>query len=97
MGPSRVYGPLRTRSAFTTEKQTLIETIYLDVAGPRSASRYTLLLEKLHAAQQAQEMHAAMAKRVALLHKKLVDTARRELETEAERLRKALELSRAAR
>ena len=71
---------------------------------------YQPLLDRVHAAvkpligtgkvatpQQAQEVHAAMAKRVALLHKKLVDTARRELETEAERLRKALELSRAAR
>lgn len=36
---------------------TLIESIYIDVAGDRRTSRYTILIEKLYAAEQAKKLH----------------------------------------
>jgi len=73
----------------------LIESIYIDVAGDRSASRYTLLVEKLHAATAAKRVHDAMARRVSLLHDKHIEKVRLELEAEGERLRKAIQVSKA--
>jgi len=69
----------------------LIETIYLDVTGDSGRlSRYTLLVEKLHAAERAHIAHEEMSARVSLLHLKRIRDAQRELEAEGERLRKLI-------
>lgn len=73
----------------------MIETVYLDVAGDgHRASRYTLLIEKLAAAERAKQMHDAMASRVATLHLRRIAETRRELEAEGERLRKLIKVAR---
>lgn len=73
----------------------LIETIYIDVVGDgaRRASRYTLLFEKLEAAEAAQTMHAQLAKRIAKRHAEHVAQVRKELEEEGERLRRAIQVT----
>jgi hypothetical protein len=69
----------------------LIESIYLDVAGPRTASRYTLLIERLHSAQTELGIHLAMSSRVRRVHENRIERVRRELEAEGERLRKIVQ------
>lgn len=73
----------------------MIESIYIDVAGDnaRQSSRYTLLFEKLEAAERAQIMHAQMSKRIAKRHAEHVAQVRKELEAEGERLRRAIQVT----
>lgn len=74
----------------------LIESIYIDAADTSShASRYTLLLEKLHAAEAAKNMHVAMAARVLRLHEQKILDARRAFETEGARLRALIKVAKA--
>ena len=73
----------------------MIESIYLDSADyGRHASRYTLLFEKLRAAEAAKHMHDEMAARVSALHQARIAQVRKDLEAEGERLRRAIQVSR---
>ena len=66
----------------------MIESIYIDVRDNSGrASRYTLLIEKLAAAERAKHVHEAMARRVLKLHDARIAETRAELEKEGERLR----------
>jgi hypothetical protein len=77
----------------------LIESIYLDVetdaANGARVSRYTLLIEKLAAAEGAQKMHAEMSRRVAARHRMLVAQVRSDLEAEGQRLRDLIRITKA--
>ena len=83
----------------TVEKTKLIESIYLDVgtvsAEAGRVSRYTLLIEKLAAAEGAQKMHAEMSRRVAKRHAEHVAQVRRDLEAEGQRLRDLIRVTKA--
>jgi hypothetical protein len=74
----------------------LIESIYIDVVGdgPR-ASRYILLFEQLQRCEAAKVIHDNMAKRMSARHAQYVAQARKELEEEGERLRRAIKVSKA--
>jgi hypothetical protein len=72
---------------------TLIESIYIDVAGDRRTSRYTILIEKLYAAEQAKKLHDQMMARVSHRHAQAIAQARKELEAEGERLRKIIQVA----
>jgi hypothetical protein len=66
----------------------LIESIYIDAADTSDrASRYTLLLEKLHAAESAKNLHVSMTARVLKLHEQRIADARAAFEAEGARLR----------
>jgi hypothetical protein len=77
---------------------SLIESIYLDVdtdaANGARVSRYTLLIEKLVAAEGAQKMHAEMSRRVARRHGIHVAQVRKALEAEGQRLRDLIRITR---
>jgi NADH/NAD ratio-sensing transcriptional regulator Rex len=77
----------------------LIESIYLDVdtasADASRVSRYTLLIEKLAAAESAQKMHAEMSRRIAKRHAQHVAQVRKDLEAEGQRLRDLIRVTKA--
>lgn len=78
----------------------MIESIYLDVGTVRAeagrVSRYTLLIEKLAAAEGAQRTHAEMSRRVAARHKQHVADVRKDLEAEGQRLRDLIRVTKAS-
>lgn len=72
----------------------MIESIYADVWGDRpNTSRYTLLIEKLAAAERAKNVHEAMTRRVLKAHDRRIAETRAELEAESERLRKLVKVA----
>jgi hypothetical protein len=74
----------------------LIESIYIDASDTaHRASRYTLLLEKLHAAEKAKNVHVSMAARVLKLHEARILEARAAFEAEGARLRNLIKVAKA--
>lgn len=77
----------------------MIESIYLDIETDATdaarVSRYTLLIEKLAAAEGAQKMHAEMSRRVAARHVRHVAEVRKDLEAEGQRLRDLIRVTKA--
>lgn len=66
----------------------MIESIYIDASDTSGrASRYTLLIEQLAAAERARGVHVAMTSRVLKVHDRKIEETRRALEREGERLR----------
>ncbi len=72
----------------------MIESIYIDVADDsRRTSRYIVLIERLAEAEQAKNIHMAMAARVLKLHDQRLQKIRAELEAEGDRLRKLIKVA----
>lgn len=77
--------------------QKLFESFYLDLT-PRDAlrvSQYTILLDQLRAAEQAKKTHDQMMVRTGEIHARNVKKAREALEAEADRLRRAVDVTKA--
>ena len=73
----------------------MFESVYIDFTDPDAirVSQYTLLLDRLRAAETAKRTHDAMVERTGELHARRVKKAREALEAEVERLRRVVEVS----
>jgi hypothetical protein len=74
----------------------LIESIYIDTREHSTrVSTYTILLEKLAAAERAKNVHIAMHTRVLCKHDALIQEARAAFEAEGARLRGLIKAAKA--
>jgi hypothetical protein len=75
----------------------LFESVYLDFTDAEAlrVSQYTVLADRLRAAELAQKTHLAMVERTGAIHAQRVKKARQALEAEVERLRRAAEVTKA--
>ena len=76
----------------------MFESIYLDFTDRDTlrVSHYTLLRERLLAAEAAKRTHDAMMERTGAIHAGTVKKAREALEAEVERLRRTADVTKAA-